>query len=153
MLFVSFIRSTSKRLKRGIIVLRSGLHYQILLYRTAVMKPPCILLYILKRRKQTRRKTSLSPGRPLVRRAMAGQVGVVFAYGQTGSGKTHTMVRRGARDSLRVGGCGRVSSCLGWMCSCLGVREGKRRRVGGREEAIRHCLRSYILYMELNEVT
>lgn len=30
-------------------------------------------------------------GAPLVRRAMAGSVGVVFAYGQTGSGKTHTM--------------------------------------------------------------
>lgn len=30
-------------------------------------------------------------GRPLVGRAKAGQVGVVFAYGQTGSGKTHTM--------------------------------------------------------------
>lgn len=30
-------------------------------------------------------------GKPLVTRAMAGQVGVVFAYGQTGSGKTHTM--------------------------------------------------------------
>jgi hypothetical protein len=30
-------------------------------------------------------------GRPLVERALAGQIGVVFAYGQTGSGKTHTM--------------------------------------------------------------
>jgi len=30
-------------------------------------------------------------GRPLVQRALAGQIGVVFAYGQTGSGKTHTM--------------------------------------------------------------
>uniref|UniRef100_A0A7S2AZM4 Kinesin-like protein n=1 Tax=Octactis speculum TaxID=3111310 RepID=A0A7S2AZM4_9STRA len=30
-------------------------------------------------------------GRPLVKRAMNGQVGVCFAYGQTGSGKTHTM--------------------------------------------------------------
>ena len=37
-------------------------------------------------------------GRPLVHRAMAGQVGVVFAYGQTGSGKTHTM--GGARTAL-----------------------------------------------------
>jgi chromosomal replication initiation ATPase DnaA len=35
-------------------------------------------------------------GRPLVHRAMAGQVGVVFAYGQTGSGKTHTMGGAGA---------------------------------------------------------
>ena len=30
-------------------------------------------------------------GEPLVAKAMAGQVGVVFAYGQTGSGKTYTM--------------------------------------------------------------
>ncbi|KAJ1461526.1 P-loop containing nucleoside triphosphate hydrolase protein [Pelagophyceae sp. CCMP2097] len=30
-------------------------------------------------------------GLPLVRRALDGQVGVIFAYGQTGSGKTHTM--------------------------------------------------------------
>eukprot|EP00592_Proboscia_alata_P007059 CAMPEP_0194353890 /NCGR_PEP_ID=MMETSP0174-20130528/2099_1 /TAXON_ID=216777 /ORGANISM="Proboscia alata, Strain PI-D3" /LENGTH=598 /DNA_ID=CAMNT_0039122591 /DNA_START=101 /DNA_END=1894 /DNA_ORIENTATION=+ len=28
---------------------------------------------------------------PLVKRALNGQVGVIFAYGQTGSGKTHTM--------------------------------------------------------------
>lgn len=28
---------------------------------------------------------------PLVKRALSGQVGVIFAYGQTGSGKTHTM--------------------------------------------------------------
>lgn len=28
---------------------------------------------------------------PLVKKAMNGQVGVIFAYGQTGSGKTHTM--------------------------------------------------------------
>jgi len=32
-----------------------------------------------------------SVGRPLVERALDGQVGVIFAYGQTGSGKTHTM--------------------------------------------------------------
>ena len=32
-----------------------------------------------------------SVGRPLVHRALDGQVGVIFAYGQTGSGKTHTM--------------------------------------------------------------
>ena len=30
-------------------------------------------------------------GEGLVRRALAGQVGIVFAFGQTGSGKTHTM--------------------------------------------------------------
>jgi len=29
--------------------------------------------------------------KPLVNRALNGQIGVVFAYGQTGSGKTHTM--------------------------------------------------------------
>jgi len=28
---------------------------------------------------------------PLVKRALNGQIGVIFAYGQTGSGKTHTM--------------------------------------------------------------
>jgi kinesin family protein 2/24 len=32
-----------------------------------------------------------SLGRPLVHRAIQGQIGVMFAYGQTGSGKTHTM--------------------------------------------------------------
>ena len=37
-------------------------------------------------------------GRPLVTRALAGQVGVCFAYGQTGSGKTHTM--NGLMDGL-----------------------------------------------------
>jgi len=37
-------------------------------------------------------------GRPLVRRALAGQVGVCFAYGQTGSGKTHTI--NGLMDGL-----------------------------------------------------
>ncbi|GMH49338.1 hypothetical protein TrLO_g4672 [Triparma laevis f. longispina] len=35
---------------------------------------------------------------PLVKRALDGQVGVVFAYGQTGSGKTHTM--NGIMDEL-----------------------------------------------------
>jgi len=29
--------------------------------------------------------------KPLVKRALQGQIGVIFAYGQTGSGKTHTM--------------------------------------------------------------
>jgi hypothetical protein len=37
-------------------------------------------------------------GRPLVARAAAGGVGVVFAYGQTSSGKTHTM--NGLMDEL-----------------------------------------------------
>jgi len=37
-------------------------------------------------------------GRPLVDRAAAGGVGVVFAYGQTSSGKTHTM--NGLMDKL-----------------------------------------------------
>lgn len=35
---------------------------------------------------------------PLLKRALDGQVGVVFAYGQTGSGKTHTM--NGIMDEL-----------------------------------------------------
>ena len=37
-------------------------------------------------------------GEGLVRRALAGQTGVVFAFGQTGSGKTHTM--NGLMDRL-----------------------------------------------------
>lgn len=36
--------------------------------------------------------------KPLLERALNGQVGVVFAYGQTGSGKTHTM--NGLMDGL-----------------------------------------------------
>mmetsp|Transcript_28938 Transcript_28938/g.57837 ORF Transcript_28938/g.57837 Transcript_28938/m.57837 type:complete len:600 (-) Transcript_28938:98-1897(-) len=36
--------------------------------------------------------------KPLVNRALNGQVGVIFAYGQTGSGKTHTM--NGVMDGL-----------------------------------------------------
>lgn len=30
-------------------------------------------------------------GKPIISKAVAGQIGVIFAYGQTGSGKTHTM--------------------------------------------------------------
>ena len=41
-------------------------------------------------------------GRPLVRRALDGQVGVIFAYGQTGSGKTHTMSHLMARVVARL---------------------------------------------------
>jgi hypothetical protein len=37
-------------------------------------------------------------GQPLIRKALNGQVGVIFAYGQTGSGKTHTM--NGIMDGL-----------------------------------------------------
>ena len=46
-------------------------------------------------------------GRRLVRRALDGQVGVVFAYGQTGSGKTHTMsalMERVTDELFRTGG-------------------------------------------------
>jgi hypothetical protein len=92
----------------------------------------------------------VSLGAPLVKRAMAGQVGVVFAYGQTGSGKTHTMgglLRRVAGDLFSGSNSGSEKKkrainfsyfeVLGNNCQdCLVVAtNGKKTQWGGTQSA------------------